>query len=38
MRDKLIEDVTTFTGGKRLDDMTLIVSEFRPSAAGLRAA
>ncbi len=38
LRDKLIEDVTLFAGGARADDMTLIVSEYRPTQAGLRAA
>lgn len=38
VRDALIADVTKFTQGKRLDDMTLIVSEFRPNKTNLRAA
>jgi phosphoserine phosphatase RsbU/P len=38
VRDALINDVTRFAGGQRADDMTLIVTEYRPNAAGLRAA
>ncbi len=38
LRDQVISDVTRFTQGQRLDDMTLIVTEFRPSASGVRAA
>ncbi len=38
VRDQLIADVEKFAQGKRMDDMTLIVGEFKPNAAGLRAA
>jgi sigma-B regulation protein RsbU (phosphoserine phosphatase) len=38
IRDRLIDEVTQFSGGRRMDDMTLIVSEFRPESAGLRVA
>jgi sigma-B regulation protein RsbU (phosphoserine phosphatase) len=38
VRDALIADVTRFSGGQRSDDMTLIVTEYRPQAADLRAA